>query len=111
MNSEIETKKLYRSYIDKQIAGVCGGVAQYFKIDSSLVRIAFAVLTIAGGGSGLLLYLLAWGIVPRPNNVESQLRISRQFKGTRGYRLFPRAWEEIEAVEMGLYAYNKKKPC
>jgi phage shock protein PspC (stress-responsive transcriptional regulator) len=70
MNPEIKSKKLYRSRTDSELAGVCGGLAQYFKIDSSLVRLAFAVVTIAGGGSGFLLYLLAWGIVPRQNNLE-----------------------------------------
>ena len=37
MNPEIKSKKLYRSRTDSELAGVCGGLAQYFKIDSSLV--------------------------------------------------------------------------
>ncbi len=61
-------KKLYRSENDRKIAGVCGGVAEYFKIDSSFVRIAFA-LGIIFCGFGLLLYLLMWFIIPTRSRV------------------------------------------
>lgn len=56
-------KKLYRSYQDRKIAGVCGGLGKYFNIDPTIVRVIFLVLFICGG-SGLLLYLLLWLIVP-----------------------------------------------
>ena len=45
------------------MAGVCGGVGEYFDIDPVIVRIAWIILTVAGG-SGILLYILAWLIVP-----------------------------------------------
>lgn len=45
------------------IAGICGGVAQYFNIDPVIVRLIFAVLVLGGGG-GLLLYIIMWIIVP-----------------------------------------------
>lgn len=57
-------KKLYLSETDKKIGGVCGGIAEYFNIDSTLVRLAW-VLFIFAGGSGLLAYLIAWMIMPR----------------------------------------------
>lgn len=50
-------KKLYRSRTDKVIAGVCGGLGEYFNVDSLLFRIAFLVL-IAAGGSGFWLYII-----------------------------------------------------
>lgn len=55
-------KRLYRSN-DRVLGGVCGGIAEYFGIDASLVRIAWVILTLAAG-SGILLYLLAWLIIP-----------------------------------------------
>jgi phage shock protein C len=57
------TPRLYRSATDKVIAGVCGGLAAYFKIDPVLVRVAFIVFAIAGGAS-LLLYVILWIAVP-----------------------------------------------
>ncbi len=49
---------MYRSRVDRKIAGVCGGIAEFFGIDSSLVRIGFVVLFVLGGG-GALIYLIA----------------------------------------------------
>jgi phage shock protein PspC (stress-responsive transcriptional regulator) len=58
-----ETRKLYRSRSNRQVAGVCGGLAQYFNLDATLIRVLFVVLAVLGG-SGLLLYVLLWIIVP-----------------------------------------------
>jgi phage shock protein C len=52
-------KRLTRSRSDRMIAGVCGGLAEYFGIDPALVRILFVVLAIAGG-HGVLIYLILW---------------------------------------------------
>ncbi len=56
-------KKLYRSTTDKKIAGVCGGIAAYFDIDATLIRLAWALLTIFGGLS-IWLYIIAAIIMP-----------------------------------------------
>ncbi|MDY5969908.1 MAG: PspC domain-containing protein [Bacteroidales bacterium] len=58
-----ERKKLYRTKDDKKIAGVCGGLGRYFNLDATLVRIIFLVLLV-GYGSGLLLYLIMWLLMP-----------------------------------------------
>jgi phage shock protein C len=58
-----KTRKLYRSRSNRQVAGVCGGLAQYFNLDATLIRILFVVLAVLGG-SGLLLYVAMWIIVP-----------------------------------------------
>jgi phage shock protein C len=58
-----ETRKLYRRRNNRQVAGVCGGLAQYFNLDATLIRILFVVLALLGG-SGLLLYVAMWIIVP-----------------------------------------------
>lgn len=56
-------KKLYRSKSDRYIAGVCGGLAEYFEIDSLIIRIIFVLLTVSGG-SGLVIYIIMWILVP-----------------------------------------------
>ena len=58
------TRKLYRSRTNRQVAGVCGGLAQYFNIDATLIRVLFVLLAVLGG-SGLVLYLAMWIIVPK----------------------------------------------
>jgi phage shock protein C len=57
-------RRLYRSRDDRVLAGVCGGLGEYFTIDPVIIRIVWIVLTFAGG-AGLLLYLLAWLLIPR----------------------------------------------
>ena len=59
----MEGKKLCKSSTDKKIAGVCGGIAEYFNIDSTLVRLGWVVFC-ALGGSGLLAYIIAALVMP-----------------------------------------------
>jgi phage shock protein C len=54
---------LRRSRDDRILGGVCGGMGRYFGVDSTLVRLAFVALTFAGGG-GILVYLVAWLLMP-----------------------------------------------
>jgi phage shock protein PspC (stress-responsive transcriptional regulator) len=61
---ESNREKLYRSSDDYVIAGVCGGIAEYFKIDTAIVRLIFIFLTL-GGGSGFLIYLVLWAVLPK----------------------------------------------
>jgi phage shock protein C len=57
------TRKLYRSRANRKLAGVCGGLADYFNLDPTLIRVLFVVLAVLGG-SGILIYLAMWIIVP-----------------------------------------------
>ena len=59
----MEGKRLYKSATDKKIAGVCGGIVEYFNVDSTLIRLAW-VLFCALGGSGLLAYIIAALVIP-----------------------------------------------
>jgi len=59
-------KRLKRSVKDTMIAGICGGLADYFDIDSTLVRLVFA-FTVLFAGTGILAYLIMWIIVPKEN--------------------------------------------
>lgn len=60
-------KRLYKSREDVVICGVCGGIANYFEVDPTLVRIAWLLFSFAGG-SGILVYLIAAIIVPTNPN-------------------------------------------
>lgn len=57
-------KRLYRSQTDSKIAGVCGGLAKYFSIDPTIVRVVFIILLLPGGLPGLIPYLILWIVVP-----------------------------------------------
>ena len=57
------TKRLYRSSSERKVAGVCGGLAEYFNVDPTLVRVLFVLATLAGG-PGLLLYIVLWIVMP-----------------------------------------------
>lgn len=56
-------RKLRRSTDDKVIAGVCSGIADFFDLDTTLVRVVFAVLAVFGGMS-IPVYLVMWLVVP-----------------------------------------------
>jgi len=60
-------KRLYLSETDKKICGVCGGIGEYFNIDSTLVRLAWVVLSLAlaVGLGGLIIYIIAALIIPK----------------------------------------------
>ena len=61
-------KKLYLSDSDKKIAGVCGGIAQYFDVDATLVRVIW-VIAFFVYGLGLLPYIICWLVIPRENKL------------------------------------------
>ncbi len=56
-------KRLYKSNLNKMLCGVCGGIAEYFNIDPTLVRLGLVVFSLAGG-SGVLAYIIAAIIIP-----------------------------------------------
>ena len=56
-------KKLYKSSVDKKLCGVCGGIAEYFDIDPTIVRLIWVAVTLCGG-AGLLAYIIAALIIP-----------------------------------------------
>ena len=66
------SKRLYRLREGRVVAGVCTGIAGYFGIDPTLVRLAFALFTIFGG-AGVLLYLIAWIVIPEEGGDGSSI--------------------------------------
>ena len=59
------TKRLYRSSRDSKIAGVCGGLAEYFNIDPTIIRVIFVLLLLPGGFPGFIPYVILWIVVPK----------------------------------------------
>ncbi|MBR2883902.1 MAG: PspC domain-containing protein [Clostridia bacterium] len=60
-------KKLYKSQTDRKICGVCGGIAEYFNIDSTIVRLIWAIFIFCLG-TGFLAYILAALVLPNQEN-------------------------------------------
>ena len=60
------SRRLLRSFDDRKIAGVCGGLAEYFEIDATVIRIAAVILAIYPGAviGGVLTYVVAWLVIP-----------------------------------------------
>jgi phage shock protein PspC (stress-responsive transcriptional regulator) len=79
MNTFNGSKQLYRRREGRIIAGVCAGLADYFGVDPTIARLVFALLTVFGG-SGILLYLLAWLVIPEEGEKTSLVadRINRR---------------------------------
>jgi phage shock protein C len=65
-------KKLYRSRRNSMIAGICGGLGEYLGVDPTIMRLA-AVLLIFADGIGLIAYIIAWIIVPRNPEMETEV--------------------------------------
>lgn len=70
--NKTEIKRLYRSRKDKVVAGVCGGIAEYFNIDPVWARLVMVLLLFADG-IGIILYIVAWILVPfNPEQKETK---------------------------------------
>jgi len=67
-NTSYENRPTYRplrrSRSDRMLGGVCAGIADYLRVDPTLIRVGFAVLTIVTWGVALLVYLVAWLLMP-----------------------------------------------
>jgi phage shock protein C len=66
-------KKLYRSRKDEKIAGVCGGLAEYLEVDSTVIRLAWLAAALLIGW-GIIAYIIAWIVIP--NEPEHLLAVS-----------------------------------
>ncbi|CAM3748917.1 hypothetical protein GCM10009799_00620 [Nocardiopsis rhodophaea] len=81
MNENFGKKKLRRSSSKRILTGVCGGIGEFVGVDAILVRLAFAVFTLLGG-SGILLYVIAWLVMPEEGTDTSVIEhIIRNFQG------------------------------
>lgn len=58
-------KKLYRSGDERILGGVCGGIGEYANIDPTIVRLIWILLTLVSQGAGVVVYFIAWILIPR----------------------------------------------
>jgi len=73
-----EIKRLYRSKDERMLAGICGGLSEYFKIDPVIWRLLFVFATLAGG-PGLILYIIMWIVVPeKPTSSEASMTTNQE---------------------------------
>jgi len=63
----MQPKRLYRSGKERILGGVCGGIAEYFNVDPTIIRLLW-ILFVFGFGTGILAYIIAWIIIPRNPN-------------------------------------------
>jgi phage shock protein C len=98
-----EAPRLVRSESECMIAGVCGGLAAHFSIDPTLVRIVFIILALFGG-SGFVLYLALWLIVPRASQVHRPPRENVRGTVDEGRQLLQNGVEATRRV------FGKNKP-
>ncbi len=66
--SQYRPRKLYRSTNDKWLGGVCGGIAEYYDQDPTLIRLLWVIVTLISGGVGIIGYLLFWIFVKKYPN-------------------------------------------
>lgn len=57
-------KKLYKSKYDRKLCGVCGGIAEYFQVDPTLVRLILIIAGLVSAGAGVVFYILAALLMP-----------------------------------------------
>ena len=72
MASNTSIRRIYRSEENRIFAGVCGGFGEYFNIDPVIIRLVW-ILFVMAGGSGIILYIIAWLIIPKqPMNIDDE---------------------------------------
>jgi len=99
-----EMKKLYRSQVDRFISGVCGGLGEYFQVDSNLFRILFVILTFIGG-IGVVLYIAAMLIVPENPEQEAEKKTTERDRTVFWALLFIVIGLALLFREFGLFDY------
>ena len=60
-------KRLYRSKKERMLGGVCAGIGEHLDIDPTVIRLIWAAVTIVSLGTGIIVYILAWIIIPEEN--------------------------------------------
>ncbi len=63
-------KKLYLSETNRKIGGVCGGIAEYFDKDPTIIRIVFVLVAILTHGLGIIAYFVMWLVIPKKSKVK-----------------------------------------
>ena len=96
-------KKLYRSRNDRMIAGVCGGIAEYFNVDSSLIRLALLFIFLFRG-FGLIAYLIAWLVISEEPGYEKNEEIKDDYYIEENPEEKARSENEVDNKRQKLFA-------
>lgn len=80
-----QPRRLFRDPDDHLVAGVCSGIANYFDFNSVWLRLAFAVL-VAFGGTGLILYIILWIVVPKAKTRADRMAMKGQRLNLQGFK-------------------------
>ena len=99
-------KKLTRSEKERILGGVCGGLAEYFGFDPTLVRLVFVLLALAGG-AGILMYIILWIIMPRRTQAEARGVVGENIEDIKNRLLELEA--EVKAAVTGEKAEEWKR--
>ncbi|MES1217236.1 MAG: PspC domain-containing protein [Bacteroidota bacterium] len=92
--------RLYRDSADKVVGGVCSGLANYLNVDPAIIRLLFAIITFGGFGSGIIIYILFWIILPE-----------KDLEKHGGKRVYRNPDEKVlGGVASGIAAYTGKEP-
>jgi phage shock protein C len=70
-------KRLYRSKKDRMLGGVCAGLGEHFDIDPTVIRLVWAVITVISIGTGVLVYILAWILIPEEETGSSEQKTQK----------------------------------
>jgi phage shock protein PspC (stress-responsive transcriptional regulator) len=70
-------KRLYRSKNGRILGGVCAGLGEHLDVDPTVIRLIWAVITVISLGTGLLVYLIAWIIIPEEGPADAVLPAER----------------------------------
>lgn len=76
MNSKEAPKKLYRSRVDRVLGGVCGGLAEHFNIDPTIVRLLFVAFFVINPVAATIIYIAAWIIIPEKPYLTPKERVA-----------------------------------
>lgn len=74
-----QVKKIYRSKSQRILGGVCGGIAEYFGVDPTIVRLGWILLSLFWG-VGIIMYILAWIVIPEQNAEPIAATVAKDVK-------------------------------
>jgi phage shock protein C len=70
-------KRLYRSKKERMLGGICAGLGEHFDIDPTVIRLVWVVITVISIGTGVLVYILAWILIPEEDTGSSEQKTQK----------------------------------
>lgn|SRR3990167_2470994 len=80
-------RKIYKERFDKKMGGVCGGLAQFFRVDSSIIRLLFVMSAIFSAGLTIIIYLILWLVLPVGPIAYVEASYKRLFRSRRDRKI------------------------